>query len=550
MKKAGFISKFIITIIILFIISQIVFLSIYTYPSKKTVFSEITNENNTDIEDIIIDKTEKRKGKSASIFIITDYEDTLRLKDYARISHLSIQNVDASSIKELSGMEINSLYLQHATEFDISNIDFKKLRNLSIVNTKVRNIEKLCDSSNFTSLSISGSDTENKDYLKGFKNLSTLMLENIRLKDISFVKDMAELKNLTILNCNLSDINPLTDKKNLVSLVLSENNITDISPVRNMKNLSNLDISHNKIKGTLDLSQNPKISSLYAEFNYINEIKLHKDISCYMDLSYNDITELNDNTLDIVNNSPSVNLFGNDLIDNENLRKSDSIIYTNDNLITYTYNEHRSYMNSLKEFSRKYIKPEWSELKKAAISYCALKYNTKHLNIHSEPQPENKKVHTEYSALVGKVAFSDGISGAYRDILRSHGIDSYIYKGKLDSEPYDDHTWNIVYIDSKPYHCDISLKAGYKDDMFYYDTASFFKKYMDTFAKSDNKFKYNKYILSDNNAPKCTESISDSAISNVIYEIVNGEDLYLFTDKEQYKAKKEYFESEPGTDKQ
>lgn len=548
MKSSGLFCKFIITVIILFIICQVAFLTIYSYPSKKTVLSEIPSDNKADIEEITVDKGEKRKGKSAGVVTITDYQDASRLKDYARILHLEIMNTDASYLKDLQGMELGSLYLYNASEFDITTIDFNKLKSLSVENTKVINMEKLHNSPLFTTLSINGADTENKDYLKGFKNLTSLTLQNMQLKDLSFINDMKNMRHLSIVCCGISNISPLSDLKNITSLCLEGNNITDITPVKNMPHLEALDISYNKIKGTLDLSSNPRITTLDAQFNNLNEIKLHKDISCYTNLSYNNISELNEDTLNIMSHSPSVNLFGNNIMDYEQIRNSDNFVFANENYMPYTYDEHKAYINSLNEFCRKYLKPEWSELKKAAISYLALSYTGTIPDKADTSASERTDMKSEYLALVNKKAFSDGFSNAYRDILRSNGIDSYIYHGELFSDITKDHTWNIVYIDSKPYHCDISANLHYNKEALYFDTAEFFKKYMDSFGKSDNKFEYKKYTLSDRYAPKCSESLSESAISNIIYEIVNGEELYLFSDKEQYKEKKALYETESRND--
>lgn len=545
MNKKGLFHKFIITIFVLFLICQIVFISMYSYPSQKTVYSRIPSESDNDIEEIRIDKEEKRKGKSGDFVYISNNSEKSRLKDYARIHHLEISNIDASTIQDISDLEVNNLILNNASQFDLSSINFKKLTTLSITNTKVINIQQLSDLPRFTSLTISGVDTENKDFLKGFKNLTYLSLTDIHLKDASFLKDMKNLEILNIQNCNLGNISTAGTLRNIKELNLSDNNITDISITKNFPFLSYLDISRNKIQGTLDLSNCPKLLYADAQSNLINEIKLHEDISASIDLSYNNIKTIDDTTLRNMNDDITLNLFGNNLEDNPEIRLSKNINFTPKSALSLTYEEHCAYLNALNQFNNKYIKPEWPDIKKAAIAYIALAYNTKYPHDYNADLHESKYSDSEYGALVNKSASGEGLSYAYSDILRCNGIESMVYYGKINSDSdHKSHSWNIFYIDSRPYHCDLTQKAGKRSEEIYYDTNKFFEDYLRYFGKSDKFLLDNKYILDSKFAPKCTDSISSSAISNIIYEIANGEELYLFVDKNNYKEKKSSYESD------
>ncbi|MBE7046020.1 MAG: hypothetical protein E7396_01250 [Ruminococcaceae bacterium] len=550
MKTKGLFQKFVITVFVLFLICQIVFISIYSYPSQQAVYSYIPSENDTDIEDIKIEKQEKRKGKSGDFVYITDNSEKAKLKSYARIQHLEISNVDASTIQDISGLEVNNLILNNASQFDISNINCKRLKTLSITNTKVSNIQKLCDSPSFVSLTISGVDSENNDFLKGFKNLTYLSLSDIHFKDASFLKDMKNLEILYMENCGLSNITYVANLKNIKELNLCNNNIIDISVIKNFPELTYLSISQNKIQGTLDLSNCPKLLYADAQSNLINEFKLHKDISANIDLSYNNIKEIDINTINNMNSELRIDLFGNNLSDNPEIKNSKNITFTSKSTLELTYDEHRAYLNALNHFNNKYIRPEWSDIKKAAIAYIALSLNTKYLYDYKNTDlAETKYAHSEYGALVNKTAVCDGFSYAYSDILRRNGIESMVYYGDYDSTTDDEtHAWNVFYIDSKPYHCDITQRVGKISEEIYYDTNKFFEDYMKFFGKSDKFLLDNKYTLDSKDAPKCPENISASAISNIIYEIVNGEELYLFVNKDDYNAKKSSYESDVRTE--
>ncbi len=59
--------------------------------------------------------------------------------------------------------------------------------------------------------------------------------------------------------------------------------------------------------------------------------------------------------------------------------------------------------------------------------------------------------HTMYGALWNRLAVCDGYAEAYMYLLRAVGIDSYVCRSDVL-----DHAWNIVYVEGKLYHVDVT----------------------------------------------------------------------------------------------
>ncbi len=64
--------------------------------------------------------------------------------------------------------------------------------------------------------------------------------------------------------------------------------------------------------------------------------------------------------------------------------------------------------------------------------------------------------HTAYGAIVEKSAVCEGISAAFCYLLGLVGIDSTIVNGSTEKLHKNDHCWNIVCIDNKFYHFDVT----------------------------------------------------------------------------------------------
>ena len=545
MKGSTFFAKFTLIIISILIIGLIVATSLFSSPSKKSVLSTRPGEKDNKIESIIIKKDEKRKGKTGTYVHISDASEVSSLKEYARISNLYISNTDGSALTDINGMEIHSLVLQNVSNFDLSLPDIKNLFSVTLINSPVKDFSPLKDADNLSALSITNTEFQKGDFLKYTPHLKELSISDSKLKDISFLKHTPKLEKLSVYNCGIQNISGAEKLTELKELSLSSNSITDISPISNLKNLRTIVMDHNDIQGEADFSKMENLAEIYLPFNRLKGIKIHSDATPYvLNLSYNEITEIPEDFINTISKTDCrVNLFGNLIANHNNLKNISNFIYQhNETSKTFTYDEHNRYTQAVKDFRKKYIKPEWSELKKAAFCFCVLSGQVRYFhNYSSSSLKEADYVHTEYGALINKMAVCDGLSYALRDILRHEGIKSYIYHGDINSQSDDiTHAWNVIYIDSKPYHCDLTAgitKENNSSKFKYYDIEGYIDDILSAFGKSDIYMESNGYFLTDKNAPKCTENITPSSINNIVYEICESDEKYHFIDKDIFIEK-------------
>lgn len=548
MKQLNLPSKILIAFLIIIILMMIVFTAIYSSPSKISIVSGKTTADENEIESIVISKKEKKTGKTGTYVNISDASQASMLKDYARISTLHISNTDSSSLKDITGLEVHTIVLDNVKNFDFSLLDTESIYSVTLINSPIADYSPLSQSNNLTSISMSQMDFNADAFKKVGAKLKELNLSDMKLKDISFLKSTPILEKLTICNCNLSGITHISHLNNLKELNLSLNNISDISPVKSLKNLRFIVLDRNNIKGCADFSQMKNLTDVYAPFNHINEIKLHTEAApSSLNLSYNDITYVDDEFIDTISACDCrVNLFGNMISDYSSPAGVPNIIYQDETIMDFSYTEHEQYMNEIKRFSREYIDPSWTESKKAAVTFCVLSSRIKYFhNYKSSSKKEAEYVHTGYGALINNLAVCDGLAYVYRDILRYEGINSYIYHGDIDSVSDDStHAWNIIYIDSVPYHADLTagVNSEFSSSKFkYYDMGEYIERILSVFGKSDIQMEKNGYFLLDKNAPGCTQNISSYALSDLIYDISEGEEKYFFIDKNIFVEMGEIF---------
>lgn len=72
--------------------------------------------------------------------------------------------------------------------------------------------------------------------------------------------------------------------------------------------------------------------------------------------------------------------------------------------------------------------------------------------------------HTAYGAIVDKCAVCEGIAAAFCYLLSMVGIKSTIVNGTTQKAGDNDHTWNIVEIDGRCYHFDVTWDLKNKND--------------------------------------------------------------------------------------
>lgn len=118
--------------------------------------------------------------------------------------------------------------------------------------------------------------------------------------------------------------------------------------------------------------------------------------------------------------------------------------------------------------------------------------------------------HTAYGAIVDKCAVCEGISAAFCYLLSLVGIKSSIINGSTQKARDYGHTWNIVEVDGKCYHFDVTWNLKNKDDSSFPCLDYFALKDSDLSRRSWNRNMYPLCNYDDMNFFQVTRSIANS----------------------------------------
>ena len=266
-----------------------------------------TDDYKWTVKNIKLDVQEKR------IFKDDVLNKMFKGKDLTKITRLT----NLSGVTDLTGIEnlVNLTHLEINGEYnDIHDISvlskLTKLEELSIENTKIKNIIPLSNLVNLKSLNIAGpfidpeySDAqnpqdyviENVDALKNLTNIETLSIANRGIKDIRGLANLTKLNDVILSGNNISDISSLKNLRGIKSLDLSSNkNINDISALKELTNLEYLWLTENKIETIDALSGLVNLKKLYINVNKISDLAPLADLTklTHLSLGANDIKDL------------------------------------------------------------------------------------------------------------------------------------------------------------------------------------------------------------------------------------------------------------------
>lgn len=118
--------------------------------------------------------------------------------------------------------------------------------------------------------------------------------------------------------------------------------------------------------------------------------------------------------------------------------------------------------------------------------------------------------HTAYGAIVEKCAVCEGIAAAYCYLLSLVGIKSTIVNGTTDNSKDFDHAWNIVEVDGKFYHIDVTWDLKNKNDDTFPCLDYFSLKDSDLKNRTWNKYMYHSCDFDDMNFFRLTKAIANS----------------------------------------
>ncbi|CEI71969.1 immunoglobulin-like domain-containing protein [Romboutsia hominis] len=280
----------------------------------KSVDEKVKESKIIDIKDInlkrAINKQLRKKDLDADI-------------SKSELESLKRLTVIDSKISDLEGLQycvnLTYLYLDGDQINDISPIkNLSKLTILHLTNNQISDISPISKLTNLVTLNLARNQISDISPVLNLTNLADLDLANNRISDISYVSNLTKLTNLStfdLTNNQISDISPISNLTNLVTLRLTENQISDISPLSKLTNLNYLYLNHNQISDIAPLSNLTKLHGLHLSYNHISDISSIGGLTKLAGLYLSD-NEINDiNSLENLTNLDFLNLNNNQISD-------------------------------------------------------------------------------------------------------------------------------------------------------------------------------------------------------------------------------------------
>ncbi len=143
----------------------------------------------------------------------------------------------------------SALYLE--TDTTLLRGDLAKVRDLSLSDSKITNLDGLQYASSLERLGLSEMNLTDISALSGLENLTNLFISKSGLSDISALSSLSSLTNLHLIDNYIEDISPLSELTDLEYLYLNNNFIKDITPLAGLNTLLGLYLNDNFI----DLSE-------------------------------------------------------------------------------------------------------------------------------------------------------------------------------------------------------------------------------------------------------------------------------------------------------
>ena len=515
-KNVVLIIGIVLLLFTLFACEVLFFSPIAKTPTKKEIlYNQYDSGVLERIDALEIPKTNVKSGKTTSSLYI-DASNVGKLPEYAKVESLTVNNVDISALGDINGLQVYSLSLENVKNFDLSFLDTSRMTHIGLYNSTIQDIQHIGRIPQLESITLKSMQIENVDFLSDLNKLRYLNIVDCNVNNLSAIGKLQILDDLSITNCGLNDISFLQNCE-VEYLDISNNKITDISAIYNMDKLEKLDVSNNKVKGKVDISNLKKLRWANMRFNEITDISPNLSSLYSLDLSYNNIKTINSDVLtqikQVSNNddAPLLYLFGNIPDNFQALKGFDFICFSDEKGVSFTYEEYEQYIAAIKNITTKYVDASWSETKKAIAVYDYISKNVEYdyALLEDDPFPYSGMGHTEYGALVKHKAVCDGLSFAYRDVLRYLGIECMVYHGDLNSlTDHAAHAWSVTKIEGNYYHCDLTMELGvakYVDDIRF-------------FGESDSMLLKNKHFLIDKKMPKCTNAIDKDRINEIVQE--------------------------------
>lgn len=290
------------------------------------------------------------------------------------------------------------------------------------------------------------SDIEGIQYMK---NVTHIYLEKNNISDISLLAGLKELKVLSLNENRIADISSLSSLKNLRVIYIHTNLLRDLTPLSDLTNLEELYLGGNHIKDITPLSSLINLKTLFLGDNQINDLTVLKNLINLKNLDIYANPVLDITPLKSLNHLEEVYI--------EYYNKQSAL---NEEL----YKKYEDMMKKAQEIVEKVVKPGMSDLEKELALHDYLVVHTvyDYENYFSNTVPE--EAHLPYGVLVNRVAVCDGFARTMQILLDMVGIESELVYGESYGENgWYGHAWNIVKIDGKYYHLDVTFDNIDKD---------------------------------------------------------------------------------------
>lgn len=510
--------KFIIlllSLVILIIAELAFFTTISPVCQKEVVFSDAQN-NKIDFENLENKYDSSLPGLTTSFLEVTN-DNVNELKKYSYIGTLILKDISFDTYSQLNEIRVYQLNAENVSNFDISIIDKTRLQSLSLNNTTLKQSSDLKHYKDLKYLYLKNLSI-NLDFITDAHSLLTFSSISCDIKDYSTIGKLTELTTLQISDCDIDDVSWISNCNKLEFIDVNRTNISDVAFIKKLNTLSSITLNRNKLSGFFDLSDFDDLKYLDISHNKINAVEIENiENMSFINLSYNHIDNLSENIIkqaEIIKDkdiTPSINVFCNPLKNNDKL--SNKVFkFRNEKGIEFSCEEHQKYISKVKNIISENVDMNWSDAEKAIALFNYIKNNAEydHELPENDPPPFNHISHTEYGALINKVAVCDGFSYAYRDLLHQVGVDAIVYHGDWSSTTDgSSHAWSLVKIDGKYYHCDLTWEvglAGYVEELR-------------NFGMSDKTMLDKSYILLDKSAPKCLSDMDETMINNTLIKV-------------------------------
>lgn len=203
-------------------------------------------------------------------------KSTLTVADLEKLSSLTIENVQLSSIDELQYcVNLTQLQITGCGVVDISALgNLTRLQDLDLSSNDIYDVSALANCTQLTRLILTDNHIQDISPLYGLNELVELNLYTNVIYEISpEIRNLTNLKILNLTNNLISDITPFSGMDGLMELQLGSNHISEAAPLENMQSLTAYSLQNNDISAVESLGDLPKLDRFNIASNRLTDVE-------------------------------------------------------------------------------------------------------------------------------------------------------------------------------------------------------------------------------------------------------------------------------------